>query len=506
MNLKPILSLLLVGVLSVSLTACGPKDEEHSDQSSESTVSQPDESKPDFENSPFTLAVFPASSMHPVLGTNPANLTLAPLLYEPLFQVDEHFNAVPVLCQEYSVSSDKLVWTFTLREGVVFSDGAALTGKLAADALNLARSEGSQYAPRFRDVVSITGKGQTLTITLARPNGRLPQLLDIPISNGAGNRPAGSGPYALTGEGDRLSLTARSDWWQTGKKLPQNTIQLAAFHESEELIYAFDTGAVSMVEVDMMGTGSLGYTDGSATCDYSTTDLIYVGFNTQRGLGKSPEFRKAVTRAIDRKSIVQTIFANHAVLSELPVHPDSPLYDSAAAAAFSYEPQHLTDLVSKSYSGRALTFLVNSENPAKVNTAQLIAYQLRSAGLNVNLRKLPFADYAAALAAGSYDLYLGEVSLTADFDLTALLAPGGAVNYSGWANPAAPALIAALAAADQESAPKAARALFDLLAQDPPMAAVCFKNGSVLSQWGRLDQISPVRGNVFYQLENWIIQ
>ena len=505
MNLKRILSLALSAALGLSLTACGPKEETPPDQSPAPSPSASSESRPNFENSPFTLAVFPQFSMHPVLGTNPANMTLSPLMYEPLFQLDEHFEPVPVLCEDYSVSPDKLVWTFTLREGVTFTDGASLTGRLAADALNLARGEGSKYAARLRDVVSVTGSGQTLTITLARPNGRLPMLLDIPIANGGGDRPAGSGPYALTGEGDKLSLTARTDWWQD-KKLPQDSIALAPFHESEELIYAFDTGAVSMVEVDMMGTGSLGYTDGSATTDYATTDFIYVGFNTQRGLGKNPEFRKAVTRAIDRKSVVQTIFANHAVLAELPVHPASPLYDSAAAAAFSYDPQLLSDLVSKNFSGRALTFLVNSENPAKVNTAQLISYQLRAAGLNVNLRMLSFEDYTAALEAGNYDLYLGEVALTAEFDLTALLAPGGSVNYSGWAHPMAPTRIAALAAADQESAPEAARALFDLLAQDPPLAAVCFKNGSVLSQWGRLDQISPVRGNVFYQLENWIIQ
>ena len=51
----------------------------------------------------------------------------------------------------------------------------------------------------------------------------------------------------------------------------------------------------------------------------------------------------------------------------------------------------------------------------------------------------------------------------------------------------------------------AARALFEYLNQQAPIAPVCFKNGSVLTQWGRLSGLSPVRGNVFAGLENWTI-
>lgn len=45
---------------------------------------------------------------------------------------------------------------------------------------------------------------------------------------------------------------------------------------------------------------------------------------------------------------------------------------------------------------------------------------------------LPWADYTAALAAGSFDLYYGEVRLTADWNLAPLLATGGRLNYGGW--------------------------------------------------------------------------
>ena len=79
-------------------------------------------------------------------------------------------------------------------------------------------------------------------------------------------------------------------------------------------------------------------------------------------------------------------------------------------------------------SNRPIKLLVNSENAATVAAAQRIAYQLEAAGLQVSLSKLPFEDYLAALTARHFDLYVGEVGLTADFDLSALLSSSGSLN------------------------------------------------------------------------------
>ena len=68
------------------------------------------------------------------------------------------------------------------------------------------------------------------------------------------------------------------------------------------------------------------------------------------------------------------------------------------------------------------------------------------------------------------------------------------------------ALLAALAAGSGEARTQAASVLYAYLAQEAPIAPICFKNGSVLTQWGRLSGLSPVRGNIFNRLEGWIIQ
>ena len=503
--MRRLLSLLLSAALALTLAACGsPGGTSGSQTDSGSASSSGAVQEP--VDIPFALAVYPSYSLHPVLAENRANLTLAPLLYEPLFRLDEGFQAVPVLCRSYTASEDSLSWTFTLRDNVTFSDGTPLTGEAVAAALNTARQPGSRYAQRLRDVTAITAGENELTITLSRPNGGLPALLDIPIASGTGDRPAGTGPYALSGEGDELSLTARSGWWQN-KSLPAREIPLKTVERSDDLLSSFASGDIGLVDVDLMGTNSLGYSGSYEVWDYATTDLLYLGFNTQKGLCQRAEVRQALARAVDRDSIVQVDFARHAAAAALPVHPGSPLYDPTAAQALSYDPDEaVARLEQLRLTGRSLTLLVNSENSAKVAAAQRIAYQLESAGLEVTLSRLSFEDYTAALAAGNFDLYLGEVVLTADFDLSPLLSSAGALNYGGWRDSQGDVLLSAMQSASGDQRKTAAQALFAYLGEQAPIAPICFKNGSVLTQWGRLSGLAPVRGDVFAQLENWIIK
>ncbi len=502
--MKRLSSLFLCITLLFSLSACGEGGVSPPSGSS----SQTDDPLPAEETVPFTLPVFLDFSLHPVLGANRANLTLSPLLYESLFLVDEQFQAVPVLCQTYSASEDMLVWTFTLRAGITFSNGEPLNAQSVAAALELARREDSRYASRLADVSSISISEEdnlTLTITLTRPNGSLPLLLDIPIALGEGDRPLGTGPYVLSGGGDGLALSRRDDWWQ-GIQLPLEEIPLYHVARSDELIYAFDAGNISLLDVDLMATNALGYGGNYQAWDYATTDLVYLGFNTRTGPCRDAQVRHALARAVDRLPLVQTVYASHAVPSSLPVHPDSPLYSQAAADQLDYAPEELAgQLADLGLEGQTLTLLVNRENEAKTSAAQLIAYQLESTGLTVQVEQLSFEEYTTALAAGSFDLYLGETVLTADFDLSHLLSSAGSLNYGGWTATAADALLSVLRAAPEAERPRAAADLFAYLEQEVPIVPLLFKNGSVLTQWGRVSGLNPIRSNVFYQFENWTV-
>ena len=103
--------------------------------------------------------------------------------------------------------------------------------------------------------------------------------------------------------------------------LPVQEIRLASLTKSDELVSAFNSGEVSLIDVDLTGNSELGSSGSYQVWDYPSTDLLYLGFNASQGLCRDPEVRRAVARAIDRDSLAETIFARHAAAAAIPVHP-----------------------------------------------------------------------------------------------------------------------------------------------------------------------------------------
>ena len=81
----------------------------------------------------------------------------------------------------------------------------------------------------------------------------------------------------------------------------------------------------------------------------------------------------------------------------------------------------------------------------------------------------------------------------------------GSANYSRWSSRETDQLLSAFLAAAEEERDQAAQALYTQLAQQAPLVPLCFKNGSVLTQWGRISNLTPTRGNIFYQMDQWVL-
>ena len=499
--------LIFAAALCLLLSGCGP------------TV-QPEPTPtptaaPQPEAAEFALAWYPGVSLHPITGDNRTNLTLGGLLYEGLYALDGQFQPEPCLCTGGAASEDGLSWTFTLRSGVTFSDGSPLTAAEAAASLELARTS-PLYAARLADITGVAAGEGSVTLTLSRPNGALPALLDIPIVKETGGAPLGTGPYVLTGEGEGAVLAARTGWWK-GAQLPLETIPLRPIQEADDLIHAFDTRDVALVSTDLTGTNALGFSGSFDTVDYPTSTMLYVGFNLASGPCRDAGVRQALSRAFDRSSVATVLYARHAQAAALPISPASPLYPEELAEELEYAPQAAEALLEGAgwtrrdggwVSGRqtlALTLLAPADNPARTAAAEHLAAGLENLGLSLTLNLLPWTDYLAALERGDFDLYIGEVRLTADFDLTALLSPGGSLNYGGYADQEALQRLDSFRAASGQGRELSALRLCQRLAEEPPFAVLCFKNWSVLTQWSRIRGMTPTQANVFHAFEQWVL-
>lgn len=463
----------------------------------------------------FVLPCYRGEIFHPITGSNRTNLNLAPLVYEGLFALDGTFTPKPVLCTAFTVSADGLTWTFTLRGGVTFSDGAPLTPGDVVSSLQTAMGQTSSYAARLGGIKSVRAAGADgVAVSLSAPNGALPALLDVPIVRAAAGTTLGTGPYAMAEEGEDLCLRRNPGWWQ-GLALPEEEIRLYPVQAADALIHAFDTREISLVAADLTGTNALGFSGSYEVWDYPTSVMLYVGYNAAEGPCKEESVRKALSYGFDRAAVAKSLLSGHARAAALPFSPAAANYDAAQAEGLTYAPQTADEALTaagwtRSGDARArgrdtltLTFLVNNDNNYKLAVAEYLAADLAKAGVKAELKKLTWEDYNAALAAGDFDLFLGEVKLTGDFDLTPLLGTGGALNYGGYADPDTDTLLAEYLAAGDVTRPAAASNLCRRLGETNPVTMLCFKNWSVLTHWGKINGVKATQQNIFSGFSGW---
>ena len=451
----------------------------------------------------FALPYLQDVTLDPLTCPDGMQQTLGALLYEGLFTLDETFTPHGVLCARYEHNDAYTSYTFYLRENAAFSDGSALT---AADALAALRraQQSERYGARLANVASMRVSGGALVVVLSRADSAFPALLDIPIVKSGSEKsavPLGTGPYLFITGSDGAYLLRSGEWWQD-KALPLERIELRAVKDADTAYYLFSSREVNLIDAGLTGVSGAQRSAGTAITSYPTANLLYLGFNTRRAPLSDASLRSALSGALDRATVVSGYLAGYAEAARFPLSPRSPLYPADLSQTLA-SPDLAAALeaagVTES-SPRALTILVSESDAFKVSIADYLSRALTTGALTVSVRALPWSDYLAALQSGSFDLYLGEVRLTADWDVSPLVRSTGSLNYGGYADEEFDALLDAFLADETE---QTALALCRRLAQDAPIAPLAFKSASVLTPSGLIDGLNPTVSSPFYGFENW---
>ena len=447
----------------------------------------------------LALPYAPDRSLDPVTCPDGMQQVVASLLCEGLFRLGPDFEPQSWLCASYTVNEDFTSYTFLLREGVTFSDGSPLTAADVRATLDRARTS-ERYQARLSGIAAVSAGEGTVTVSLSAPNSGLPALLDIPIlKSGTEAAPVGTGPYLLSQTESGAWLVANQTWWR-GSRQPTDRIALIEAADQDTMLYRFTSRDVQLITADLTGTSPISVTGNVSYQDTDTTVFQYIGCNAARQPLDDPAFRRALSITVNRSRIVSAFLSGHGDAAQFPVSPVSPLYP--AELERSYSRDDLTAALNQSSytEGRTLTLLVNGENSFKTSVANYMAESFTDAGIAVAVKVLPWEEYTAALAAGNFDLYYGEVRLSADWDLSALLSTGGTLNYGGWSNEATDRLLAAFASAGDRTA--AMKNLCRHLQEHAPIIPVCFKSTSVLTQTGVLENLVSTAAEPFFGLED----
>lgn len=493
--MKRLLALCLLLALLLCACSAAGQPTQPMEQPTEETAAAPTETAAAPKT--FGLSYLPEHGFNPYTCTATVNRAAFSLLYESLFVVSSHFRAEPVLCESFTASDDGKTYRYTLVSGVSFSDGTPLTAQDAAASLRAAQ-QSALYSGRLAHMLSVTADDdRTLTVTLDTAYENFSLMLDVPIVSAAtvqSSTPLGTGPYYLDGEVLRRS----SRWWQTqAPAVTAETIELQAAKTPNDIRDNFEFGSTDLVYCDPNSPAAVGY-----RCDYEAWEapapiLHYVGFNLYSGWFTNVALRRAFTYGVDREAMTSAVYNGFAQAATLPCSPASDLYDAQLAAQYAYSATAFQAAIRNAGVPTSETdcpvLLVCSDDPARVRAAEYLSSSMQENGFFLKVRSLGREAYVAALQAGNYDAYLGEVRLTANFDLSEFFRTGGALSYGAVADTSLAGLCTQALGNSGSYADLCAR-LLDTV----PFCPIVFKSYEVCVSRGAIASISPGVDCVFH--------
>ena len=394
----------------------------------------------------ITLLYSAADTFNPYTAKTDINRQLCKLLYEPLVKLDNEFNPIYSIASEIKTEGTKCVVTL---KNVKFSDGTSVTADDVVYSCKLAKEQSPIYSAKLYEVSSVTAvNSSAVEFTLTKADPYFENLLDFPIlktgsekitdSDSVLQPPVGSGRYKVSD--NRQSLTVNSYYYT---KMPSiTTIKLINAPDRESVSHYVEIGAADMYYSEI-SDGNILRMSGKKL-SMSLNNLVYIGINQNYGVLAENAMRQALASGIDREQICRNAYYNNA-LSATGFF--NPLWDKTKSVqniqiTSDYEItvenlekigyNKLDDKSNRINSGGAqlkFTMLVNSENRLRVASAQLIAEQLKACGIQITVIEKSYEAYTECLKNGDFQLFLGEVKLTDNMDISSMVCSGGTAAF-----------------------------------------------------------------------------
>ena len=326
-------------------------------------------------------------------------------IYQPLYTVSNNGKSVvPELATGYTVSPNKMTYTFTLRKGVKFSTGKPMTSADVKFSIDQARkaAQGWGYIDTAIKSVAAPTPG-TVVVNLKYPWA--PLLADlslfandvIPANYGGEtetqfyNHPIGTGPFKWDywHKGSALKLVRNPFYWQPGKPyLNSVTWTDVASDNTREL--QLKGGQAQVDEFPAWSTvASLKSTPGVDMDLFNSTRTDYLAFNEKRKPFQDVHVRRAISLAINRPALVKAILFGNGKPANSFMPPQVPFYQASTPGLQTNLAEAKKEMAESSVpNGFTTTLLVDAGNSDQVTTATIMQAELKPLGIKVNIQQL----------------------------------------------------------------------------------------------------------------------
>lgn len=358
MKMKKFVAVALAGCMAASLAACGSSASTATSSASGDTATTATGEAATAESSSFTVQIGPnPETLDPALNSAVDGGNMLITLYETLLIIDEDGSVQPGQAESYEVSDDGLVWTFTMRDGLKWSDGSDLTAKdfeytmkrladpdTAApygetvvgmiagyqDAIGNPDAEGVTTTDPDPDALQVVASedGKTLTVTLSYPCPYFDKLAAFgtmsPVQQATveANGDAWAtvpetyvcnGPYMITEwvPSERI-VVAKNPYYNGGwdsSRIVTDEITFLLLEDSSAAYAAYNSGEAVLIK-DVPTDEITSLTKAEDGGDFYVDTILgtyYLSMNDQIEPFTDPLVRKALSLAIDREYVANTI-------------------------------------------------------------------------------------------------------------------------------------------------------------------------------------------------------
>ena len=369
----------------------------------------------------------PAAAINPVTVADQGGLDMLAQTGEYLVLSDQTLTLKPVLATSWSANSTADVWTFKIRQGVKFHNGAPLTADDVVYSFKLQTTTGAAALSAFGSVLKPAGvvkvDDYTVAFHLEAPNGNFPYLVSsdnyntIIIPNNYS--PAswqgsflGTGPFVLGSYTPKVgaTFTRNASYWGT-KALPSQT-QFTFYDTQPPSILALTGGTIDVL-------GQFSVTGGEALLNGSY-NIIKLKSSAHRELSMrndqapftDPRVRQAIALTLNRPQIVTALFKGLAdVGNDSPFAPIFPSTNTSIPQRVENISKAKSLLAAAGHSSGFSTQLVTENIQEIPEFAQIVAQSAAQIGVKINLNVEPQSKYYGTFKFGTSDWLDATMSL-----------------------------------------------------------------------------------------------
>lgn len=358
----------------------------------------------------------------------------------------DDFATEPGLAEKWEASNDGLTYTYTLREGLKWSDGEPLTADDVAWTINTSRDqEWINHAATTANLDAKVIDERTVEITTSVPDPKLPTM-DVyilpqhiweeqaagDITTYAADDGVGSGAFTLEqwNPGQDWTMVANPNFWRGAPKFDQ--IVFRVFTEGSAMVAALRAGEIDFVHaVPSEQFDGLSSEEGIETVIGQQGGFSELAMNGMAGgIGDGHPalldltVRHAIAKAIDRQALVDRVLLGQGEVNPiLGVSPDSVWFPELAEAdQLNYDPTGAAAMLDEAgyldTDGDGTREMPDGGEPLKFRYAQLsdsdtagpnqelITGWLKEIGIDTEVSTYDQTQLTDVIASGEYDLFV----------------------------------------------------------------------------------------------------